>query len=369
MEHSPVQITPDEILTAIEAYGFTQFATVPCSYLKGLLQLLQSKKELLIAPNEGEALAYCIGASLSGNRAAFFIQNSGIANALSPILSLAIPFNIPFFGFVGFRGQPGTNDEPQHISTGNATELLIKTAGAKSYVLSEVNSQAISTIHRACRDYCSGKSALILVPKATISSHNTLERSPAPSCGMFPEDVLRALTTVLPRDTLFVATTGYTSREMLARHDSQNNFYMVGSMGCVSSLALGIIRSQPDKKIVVIDGDGALLMRLGSLTMTATEAPHNFLHVLLANNLYESTGHQELGLVNLDFSRIARTCGYTNTSTVSTHDHLREELIRWNGSPTLSFITVKTRMRKNTCLPRPQLTLPEIKNRFMTNFA
>ncbi len=288
---------------ALRARGYTFCSGVPCSYLQSLIDYAISECIYVGAVNEGDAVAHCAGAWLGGQKAVVLMQNSGLTNALSPLTSLNQLFGIPVLGFVSLR--VGTPEEPQHEIMGRATPALLEAIGMPWAFLAEDPEEAERQLVDADRRIEDGASFFFVVRKGTFDTyglqaaplprrtHVAPQRSAAPPPAMAPlrHEALRALADHRQPRTVFINTTGYTSREMYAVDDGGWQFYMVGSLGCVSALGLGLALARPDLRVVALDGDGALLMRLGALATNGTYAPPGFLHVLLNNACHESTAY------------------------------------------------------------------------------
>ncbi|MCC8251541.1 phosphonopyruvate decarboxylase [Saccharothrix luteola] len=300
--------------TLVEA-GFGPFFGVPCSFLAPLVTWCEQNapEAYVAANNEGEAVAMAAGSYLAGRRPVVLIQNSGLGNAVNPFTSLCHPMRIPLLLLVTWRGEPGRPDEPQHRLMGSITLPLLD--------LMEIDHQQISTETTAFREqvrrlsedmWGSGLSRALVVPGGSIRP----ESAALPTSGLPPRrDVIAAVVRELPDDVVVVATTGKTARELEANHDRPANLYVVGSMGCASSIALGIAGERHDRAVVVLDGDGAALMRLEAMVSIGAHRPERFAHVLLDNGAYESTGGQRSNSSGVDFLAIAEACGYATART------------------------------------------------------
>ena len=250
------------------------------------------------------------------------MQNSGLTNALSPLTSLNHVFRIPVLGFVSLRGEPGVADEPQHELLGEITGELLKVCRIETLLLDRDLDEARRQLLQADKFLRQDRSAFLIVRKGTFAEEPLSRPFCVPdspkrlhisgSNRTFPRriDVLAALNGLRDRNTLLLATTGKTGRELYELEDHPGNLYMVGSMGCVSSLGLGLALARPDKKVIAIDGDGGLLMRMGSLATNGFYRPPNLLHVVLDNRCHDSTGGQDTVSGNVCFAAVASYCGY-----------------------------------------------------------
>ncbi len=303
----------------LKQMGFGFCSGVPCSFLKNLINYAANHLDYVAAVNEGDAVAIASGAVLGGKKAMVLMQNSGLANALSPLTSLNYIFKIPVLGFVSLRGETGLEDEPQHELTGVTTEEMLTTARVETDYLSTNLKKARRQLEQANDHIEKGRSFFFIVRKNTFSTEKLavqpfcerpvqqmIRSKPAPA----PMTRLAALEVISKSkddDTCLLACTGKCGRELFEIGDSPHNFYMVGSMGCVGPLGLGLSMARPDKKVVAVDGDGALLMRMGSLAANARYASGNLLHILLDNQTYDSTGGQATCADFTDFMAVAHS--------------------------------------------------------------
>jgi len=275
-------INTADFLDKLLENGTEQLAGVPCSFLSPLIN--EALKRHIYEPflNEGDAVAYAAGRALAGKKCAVIMQNSGISNALSPLTSLTELFGLHILLIIGNRG---SDDEPQHRIMAGAVKPFLNTIGIP-YFDAEDGESAIAAAFSALQEH----SAAILVNRRdTFSNAEPPYKQGAGS--LLRYDVLKEISQYA-EDSVILTTTGYTSREMYSIKDSAKNFYMVGSMGCLSSLTLGVAKSVPNKRIIAIDGDSAFLMRLSGLYTVAEHKPSNLCYILLDNNGNESTGGQ-----------------------------------------------------------------------------
>jgi len=370
-------IPAETFIQAAKAKGFGFYTGVPCSYLKSFINAVIDSPELhyVAAANEGDAVAIASGVQLAGMRGAAMFQNSGFGNAVNPLTSLNQTLKIPILLIVTWRGQPdGAPDEPQHKLMGAITPQLLELMGipweffpTEAGEIEPVLERAIASMDRSGTPYalvmkkgtvesCELSSQLPLKPLTPQDAAR--EKTPA-SCSR--QEMLETIQTVLEPETAILATTGYTGRELYALSDRPNQLYMVGSMGCVSSLGLGIALAKPQQPVAVIDGDGAALMRLGALATVGYERPSNLLHILLDNQCHESTGGQSTVSSSIDWAGIAAACGYEQISRASTREGLKTAMASAAGK--LTFIHVKITPGIPPGLPRPKITPDEVARR------
>jgi phosphonopyruvate decarboxylase len=361
-------------------YGFTIFSGVPCSHLKDLINFAVNECELIMAATEGDAVAICAGAQLGGKKSVFLCQNSGLTNATSPLTSLIYTFKIPILGIVSLRGEPGGKpDEPQHELMGQITTGFLDLMRIKWEYLATEQAEAERQLEKANTLVESGEPFFFVVRSGTFSREalNVMptrapERPEAPGTVRFVSDdlptrfdALSALASLASDDTAFLATTGFTGRELYEIGDVENNFYMVGSMGCISSLGLGLALARPDLRVVVIDGDGSILMRMGAAAVVAAYAPPNLVHVLLDNNAHDSTGGQKTISDQVDFLAFALSVGYGYAFQASTAEELATAVRGALDSGRTSFVYLPIAAGAKENLGRPKVTPPEVRERFM----
>ncbi len=364
-----------QFIEAASARGFGLYAGVPCSYLTPFINHVISSPALRYvgATNEGDAVAVAAGAELGGVPAIAMFQNSGLGNAVNPLTSLTWTFRLPVLLIVTWRGEPGgAADEPQHELMGQITPQLLELMQipwapfpATPEAIGPALDQACGYMRREQRPFALVMSKGAVAPATLEMQAPTAERRRYGGT-MGSELVARtsrrrmlaAMQMVLRGDDVVIATTGYTGRELWALEDKPCQLYMVGSMGCASSLGLGLAIARPDKRIIVIDGDGAALMRLGSFAMLGHERPLNLLHILLDNGMHESTGGQATVSHNIDFCALAAAAGYPRVMVVNDADELREH-VDWRA-PGLRLLHVPIQPGVAPDLPRPTSTPAEV---------
>lgn len=368
--------------------GFTLYTGVPCSYVKPFINYVIDAPDLsyIGAANEGDAVAIAAGAEVGGRRAVVMMQNSGLGNAVSPLTSLNAIFKIPSLLIVTLRGEPGgPHDEPQHELMGKITTQMLDLMGVAWAYFPTEESEVASSIERAVSHMAKTNLPFCFVMKKdSVAPHKLGSRPTAreilpppsqayvdpPTYGERPSrgDALRAVQRAVDvSKDVVIATTGFTGRELYACEDRSNQLYMVGSMGCASPFALGLALSpacaRRDKRVIVLDGDGALLMRMGALATIGYERPDNLVHVLLDNEAHDSTGGQATVTHSVDCSAAARACGYPTVKRLATAEDL-EAALRDRGDG-LRFLHLKTRPGAPADLPRPKVTPREVVTRLV----
>lgn len=362
---------------SIGALGYRWGTGVPCSYLENLINYASNHLRYFAAVNEGDAVALASGAEVGGVKTAVLMQNSGLTNATSPLTSLNSPFRIPLLGFVSLRGQPGIPDEPQHELTGRITTQMLELMEIPWAFLPDDQGRLQEELGRAGEAIGRGDSFFFVVRKGTFGPEQ-LQAKPHPPRGnvltalkqgkdQLPTryQALEVINTLKDAGTAQIVTTGKAGRELFTIEDAPNNLYMVGSMGCAGPFGLGVSLARREKKVVVIDGDGALLMRMGSLAMNGHYGGDNFLHILLDNQAYESTGGQHSISHNVDFVSTAAACGYAKACYIHSLDQLKDAVAAWQAAPSLSFLQIRISEGSLDNLGRPTVKPHEVKERFM----
>jgi len=358
---------------ALKELGYDFYSGVPCSWMKNLINYAQNECNYINAGNEGDALAVASGAYMAGAKSVVLMQSSGLGNAVSPLSSLNAIFKIPVLIFVSMR--EGSITTPQHGVMEQITADMINLMGMTYTVLSKDFDTAKKQIERADEEIEKHKLPhFILVQKDTFDNVELKEQMIESTSGRIYDydaisldlmkryDILEEITK-FDKDTIFIATTGKTGRELYDIEDKPNNFYMVGSMGCASSIGLGIALNT-DKKVVVIDGDGAGIMRLSALPMIANYKPSNLLHIMINNNVHDSTGGQATLSPNMNWISIASSMGYCAAKAHSISE-LHSYLQKWHTDPFLLMIEIPTLPGSKDPLGRPEVTPEQVKKRFM----
>lgn len=365
-----------KVLSQLENMGIDTIAGVPDSTLKQFCDGLQTYEGNLrhyVTANEGAAVGVAIGTYLaSGRPACVYMQNSGIGNIVNPLASLANGdvYGVPVLFIVGWRGEPGVKDEPQHVFQGKITCELFETL-AVTYSVIDRNTTAEemeAILQEAAQILGRGDQFAIIVKKGTFekeapftwSNGNPLER----------EDVLGHILQALPRETAIVSTTGKISRELYEQSDRiygdhENLFMTVGGMGHASMIALGVAAKRPDKTVVCIDGDGAALMHMGAMPFIASQAPENYYHIVINNMAHESVGAMPTGCQQTSFAEIAKAAGYRTVDKLETLGAVDQigVWIQEEKGPVLFEIPVGLGSRAD--LGRPKESARENKEGFM----
>jgi phosphonopyruvate decarboxylase len=386
-----------DFVEAARARGFEWYAGVPCSFLTPFINFVLQDESLhyVSMANEGDAVALIAGVTLAGaaggahRRGITMMQNSGLGNAVSPLTSLTWTFDLPQLLIVTWRGQPGISDEPQHALMGPITPSLLETMQIPWELFPTTAAAIAPALDRAIAHMDGvGRPYALLMQKGSVAPYelgSSMASSAPPSLLPPPplplphaanaasrpsrQEVLREVVAQTPEaSTAVLATTGFCGRELYAIADRANQLYMVGSMGCVTPLALGLSLARPDLQVLAIDGDGAALMRMGALATVGVYGRPNLRHLLLDNGAHDSTGGQATVSPSVAFAEVASACGYAAAIEI---DQVAQ-LSSWLRAPAgdgPAFARLRMRTGTPEGLPRPSMTPVAVKRRFMQHFA
>lgn len=360
-----------------EIIGSDFYTGVPDSQLKALCNYLMDKygidpKHHVIAANEGNCTALAAGYHLAtGKIPVVYMQNSGEGNIINPVASLLNDkvYAIPMVFIVGWRGEPGVHDEPQHIYQGEVTVKLLEDMGIKTFIIGkDTSDEAVMAAMDEFRGVLSsGKDAAFVIRKGALSYDGKVTYKNSHT--MLREDIIKHIIKKTGEDPI-VCTTGKASRELFEAREANGqshkyDFLTVGSMGHSSSIALGIAINKPESRIWCIDGDGAVLMHMGSMAVLGSTAPKNFIHIIINNGAHETVGGMPTVAEKVDLVAAARAFGYPHAVCVDSFDELDSELDKAKAANELCLIEVKCSIGARDDLGRPTTTAIENKNKFM----
>ncbi|MET3711852.1 phosphonopyruvate decarboxylase [Sphingomonas trueperi] len=301
----------DRFLDGLSQRGYRDIAAVPCSYLAPLLSRAFERPDIgyLAATSEGEAVSVAAGAWLAGRRFLVIMQNSGLGDALNPLASLCIPYRVPVLLLISVRGEPGTQDEQHHDVMGGATTAILAAAGIDFAWLPADAADVDAVLDRAMRHVARSDSPFALLVRK--GAFRAAIPPPSPIGGAFTRlEAIRWLRAQIAADRTIVTTTGLTGRELQLAGDRASHLYLSGAMGCASGVGLGLALS--GKPAIVLDGDGAALMRLGTMVAIGSGRSLDLLHIVFNNGVYGSTGGQPVAAAP-SFAAMARLFGYAAT--------------------------------------------------------
>lgn len=381
-------IHAEDFLSVLQTEQVQFFAGVPDSLLKELCACFSDKlrpQQHMIAANEGGAIGLAIGHYLATQQVALvYMQNSGLGNVVNPIASLADPqvYGIPMLLLVGWRGEIADNgeqihDEPQHVKQGQMTLSQLDALGLPHQVMAD----DIASAHQQIKSLLAqalerlGPVALVVRKQrfAPYQSAQSSTSTPSTLAEKLPvlhsrEHMIQQVVAALPENAAVVATTGMASRELFELRKAQQaghgrDFLTVGGMGHASQIACGIALAQPDRQVVCIDGDGAMLMHMGSLTISAQRP--NLVHIVLNNGAHDSVGGQPTIAAQLSLAEIASAAGYAQVLSLSDPEQLQAVLKESFDGGKSRFIEVLCRKGARADLGRPTRTPAQNKQDFM----
>lgn len=380
-------IEADKFITAAKSHSFFSYTGVPCSFLTPFINNVINDNELdyICSANEGDAIATAAGMAIAGKKTIVMLQNSGLGNAVSPITSLLYTFKIPVLLIITLRGDPASNDEPQHELMGRITEDLLNLMEIGWEYFPDDSENIIPALGRAVNHMADkNQSYAFIMKKGSVKSDqlstplvsknkldNELYIESLTSLDKQPsrQEVLSFLQSKTnQQNSILLASTGYTGRELYALGDRKNQLYMVGSMGCASSLGLGLAIAKPDKSVVVIEGDGAAIMRMGNIATVGHYGDKNYFHIILDNEQHDSTGGQSTVSAGMNFAKIAQACGYPVTYFGNSIEMVNRLLIEnQNIGPKLIHLKIKPGTMSK--LPRPSDPPHQVVRRLMTQLS
>ena len=369
-------IRPSYFYDLLIKNGTDFFAGVPDSLLKNLCAYITDNAPAdkhIISANEGSATGLATGYHLAtGKIPMIYMQNSGEGNMINPLMSIADPdvYSIPMLIVIGWRGEPGVHDEPQHVKQGKVTCALLEAMGVPYEILSDKEEDLPAQFERAYK-YIKEKKAqfAFVIRKGTFDEYKLQNNVPVEG-KMGREEAIEKIMLSADDKTAFVSTTGMISRELYELRDKHNmgherDFLTVGGMGHASQIALAVAMQQKDRPVFCLDGDGAGIMQMGGMATIGSRKPSNYVHFVLNNGAHDSVGGQPTVGREIDFCKIAEACGYENVLKAATLDELDAAIASAKESKKLSFIEVLVKKGARKDLGRPKTTPRENKEALM----
>jgi len=373
-------IRAEQLYDHLGREGISFYTGVPDSLLKNFLQYVQDHtagEQHIITANEGLALALASGYYLqSGKLPLVYLQNSGLGNLVNPLSSLADQemYGVPMILLIGWRGEPGIPDEPQHRKMGAITVPLLEVLRVPVFKLDQQSSDPLQIVSTAIQTAREKQNPVALLLSADIFEKVKYEKTTIPATlSLQRESVIRELIKTLSGDETVICTTGKSGREFDEQNKAAGNkikkyFLSVGAMGHASHIALGIHLQNPSKTIL-IDGDGALLMHMGALPTISHFANKNFIHLLINNGCHESVGGQPTEAFRVDCTAIARASGYQHTFLIRNEQELNHWLQNSLSSSDTQFVEIRTNAISRSDLGRPAGDPQDWKNDFMSHLT
>lgn len=373
-------IGADIFVDEIEKLGIDFFTGVPDSQLKPFTNEIISRygvgRKNVIAANEGNAVGLASGYYIATDKpGCVYLQNSGLGNIFNPVTSLTNEevYGIPVLYVVGWRGEPDVHDEPQHVFQGKITLQTLELLNIKAFdIHKDITVEKMSEIfNEISQRFLNRESSALVIRKGALenktkvqfSNHNTLVR----------ESAIKKIIECIPKESLITSTTGKISRELYENRElngegHEKDFLTVGSMGHASSIALGQALSQKNKKIVCIDGDGAVIMHMGAMATIGAYEPVNLLHIVLDNSAHETVGGIPTISDKMDFVSIAKAVGYKEAYEVDNLNDLESVLKESVKKEKLIFIRVLVTLGSRENLGRPKEKPIDNLEKFKKNF-
>jgi phosphonopyruvate decarboxylase len=371
-------ISADDFILPAHERGYDFYTGVPCSFLTPFINraISSEKTDYVGAASEGEAVAIAAGAWLAGRKTVVMCQNSGLGNCVNPITSLNYPFRIPTLLITTWRGQPGVTDEPQHELMSQITQSLMELMRVRCRTFPRLPEEIADLLNAAEKVIDeTGLPFGFIMEKGSVGPEE-LDQTPANAKprGTYQDmqagsieanrfQTLEKVVEITSDDTAIIATTGKCGRELFTISDRPQHIYQVGSMGGASGMGLGVALNT-EKPVVVLDGDGAALMKMGSLGTIGANAPQNLTHVILDNGVHDSTGGQATVSPHVDFAQVALACGYRFAATTDGLSGFGEALTtaKENAGPSLIHAKINTGSIDN--LGRPTVKPEDVARRF-----
>jgi phosphonopyruvate decarboxylase len=367
-------IQPKTFFEAMAARGVGFYAGVPDSLLANFCAYVDDhggRDQHLITANEGNAVALAMGYHMAtGKVAMVYMQNSGLGNTVNPLTSLADPevYKVPMLLVVGWRGEPGVKDEPQHVKQGRVTLGQLDVLEIPHWVL-DANSDVDATLNTVFASMQERNAPVALVVRKDTFAKYTSQKASDETSTLAREAALEQLLQMCADDDLIVSTTGKTSREVFELRvkygQKQRDFLTVGGMGHTASIALGVAIGQPQRRVVCFDGDGSMLMHMGSMPVIAGYKPKHFVHVLLNNGSHESVGGQATSAGQVNFAQLASAVGYAGYAVANDVASLQQAWQRLTSKHGPVLLEVKIKNGSRDDLGRPTTSAEQNKLAFM----
>lgn len=369
-------LQPEKTFEQIRAQGVRLFTGVPDSLLADFCAYVTDHapdSDHVITANEGNAIALAAGHYLgTGEPALVYMQNSGLGNAVNPLLSLADEevYSLPMLLLIGWRGEPGVKDEPQHVKQGRVMTAMLDAMEVPWFELDASMDDAGEVVANACGLMRERKIPVaLLVRKGAFAKYN-LKKDRVTDFPMDREGAVKCVVDLLGKDDVVISTTGKTSRELYeyraARGDGHgSDFLTVGAMGHTASIAMGVARAQPGRRVVCMDGDGSVLMHMGSLAIIGQSGLSNLVHVVINNGAHDSVGGQPTAGFDVDLIGVARACGYTQALSVSEPGEVKSALKRLTESEGPVLLEIRVNKGARDDLGRPKSSPVENRDALM----
>lgn len=373
-------ISCESFFNILKKKGFNFYTGIPDSTFKDWMNFLADNDAInlqnVVACNECEAIALAAGFNLATNKVGLvYMQNSGLGKAINPLVSLCDPevYSIPILLMIGWRGEPGKIDAPQHKKMGKITLPLLETLKIPYSILEPNLSLFERELNKAINYFEKNEGPYAFIIRKNFFSEYDVKKKPTNNNELIREDVIKFIMENLDGDEIIVSSTGYTSRELFeyresTKKDHHKIFYNIGSMGCASSIGLSI-SIQRKERVIIFDGDGAAIMQMGAFSTIGEYSPPNLVHIIFDNQVHESTGNQPTNSPSANFIEISHACNYESSKLIKTKDDLYNAIpyIKEKKGPILLLIKIKISSRSN--LKRPDKLPKEYKEGFVKHLT
>lgn len=376
-------IQADAFLKPARTRGFDFYSGVPCSFLTPIINRVIGDPAIdyVGAASEGEAVGIAAGAWLAGRRTVVMCQNSGLGNAINPLTSLNFPFRVPTLLIVTWRGQPGLHDEPQHELMGQITAALLDSVRVPHRGFPKTEDEVGVALDAAEAEM--GRTSLpfaLIMEKDAVHDDGLDGQPPRVRPAGLRRDlrdhgrrpsraaVLERFLILVPEAAAVIATTGKCGRELFTLADRPQHLYQVGSMGCAGPMGLGVALNTP-RPVVVLDGDGAALMKMGAMATIGAYAPENLIHVVLDNGVHDSTGGQATVSASVEFAAVALACGYATGALCDSLDGFEQAFRAAMAAPGPHLVHARIAPGSLANLGRPTVKPPAVARRFQEFLA
>jgi phosphonopyruvate decarboxylase len=369
-------LSPEIFFKQLQKYGIDFFTGIPDSLLKSFCGYVTDHvrpRNHIIAANEGAAVGLSVGYHLAtGKIPLVYMQNSGLGNSINPLMSIADQevFSIPLMLIIGWRGEPGHKDEPQHVKQGRVMLSKLAAMEIPYEILGDSSQKSVQNIERAVKCLHKNSAPFALIVRKGVFSPYQPKHPKHLKFQLKREDAIKLVIDSLDKADVVVSTTGMASREVFEYREAKGDGHMrdfltVGGMGHASQIALGISLQQPDRNIYCIDGDGAALMHLGSMAVNGQQKCKNFKHVLINNGAHDSVGGQPTICFDIDFTKIARAVGYKTVMSANTNKNVCQSLGELKNTQGPAFLEIQVMKGNRKDLGRPTICPRENKENFM----
>lgn len=369
-------VSVEKVYDTLISEGVDFFTGVPDSLLKNICAYITdhaTKQKHIIAANEGNAVGIAAGYYMASDKIPLvYMQNSGLGNTVNPLLSLADKqvYSIPMLLMIGWRGEPGTKDEPQHIAQGAFTLDLLDAMRIPYVILDFDEHIALQQLHDIVKSASTRSTPHAIVIRKDTFGKYKLQKKNLNAYPLSREEALKVLIDHLEDEDIVVSTTGKLSRELFEYREErgqghERDFLTVGSMGHSSSIALGISIEKPDRKVYCLDGDGAFIMHMGAISNIGYFSPKNYYHIVFNNGAHESVGGQPTLGFQLNIPAIAKASGYTGALTATNEAEIKQAMKELSMIDGVTLLEIKVRIDSRENLGRPTTTTIENKDNFM----